>query len=172
VVGAVAVDRRDRDEHGDVPQRARDRLRRRPAGHTGDLRFLQLPLGYLLGRAIAAFGLLPLYFRGELFTAYDVLRSAAGRPCARSQRPVPRHAHAGRRTAALPDGLVLQVMLGWSLSTSVAVTGLVTVVYTVLGGIKAVVWTDVMQFVVYMLGAIAALFVLGGTARTAASAAR
>jgi SSS family solute:Na+ symporter len=132
-------------------------------GTTGDLRYLQLPLGYLAGRAIAAFGLLPLYFRGELFTAYDVLRNRSG--------PAVRTLASGLFlvTRTLADGLrlylaalVLQVMLGWSLSTSVAVTGLVTVVYTVLGGIKAVVWTDVIQFVVYMLGAIAALFVLGG----------
>src|SRR5688572_4873888 len=45
---------------------------------TGDLRFLQLPLGYVAGRAIAAAVLLPLYFRGELFTAYDVLRVRSG----------------------------------------------------------------------------------------------
>ena len=44
----------------------------------GNLLFLQLPLGYLIGRAIAAYGLLPLYFKGKLFTAYEVLRERSG----------------------------------------------------------------------------------------------
>jgi solute:Na+ symporter, SSS family len=52
-------------------------------GGTGDLRFLQLPLGYLVGRVVAACFLLPLYFHGELFTAYDVLRTRSG-PAVRS----------------------------------------------------------------------------------------
>lgn len=130
---------------------------------TGDLRFLQLPLGYLAGRAIAAFGLLPLYFKGELFTAYDVLRLRSG--------PWVRTLASGLFlvTRTLADGLrlyltafLLQIMFGWSLPLSVAITGLGTVAYTVVGGIKAVIWTDVMQFAVYMVGALAALVVIGG----------
>ncbi len=129
---------------------------------TGDLRFLQLPLGYLVGRAIAAMFLVPLYFKGELFTAYDVLRQRSG--------PHVRTLASGMFlvTRTLADGLrlyltavVLQLMFGWSLPRSVVVTGLGTVVYTVIGGIKAVVWTDVMQFFVYMVGAIVALAVIG-----------
>lgn len=131
-------------------------------GTTGDLRYLQLPLGYLVGRTIATFVLVPLYFRGELFTAYEVLRHRSG--------PAVRTLASGLFlvTRTLADGLrlylaalVLQIMLGWSLPLAVAVTGLTTVAYTVVGGIRAVVWTDVMQFFVYMLGAIVALVVLG-----------
>lgn len=132
-------------------------------GTTGDLRFLQLPIGYLVGRAIAASVLLPLYFRGELFTAYDVLRSRSG--------PAVRTLASGLFlvTRTLADGLrlyltavVLQIMLGWSLPTAVVVLGVVTLLYTLFGGIRAVVWTDVIQFFVYMLGAGAALLVLHG----------
>lgn len=130
---------------------------------TGDLRFLQLPFGYLVGRAIAAVFLVPLYFKGELFTAYDVLRVRSG--------PAVRTLASGMFlvTRTLADGLrlyltavVLQLMFGWSLPLSVAITGLGTVAYTVIGGIKAVVWTDVLQFFVYMVGAVVALLVLGG----------
>jgi SSS family solute:Na+ symporter len=129
---------------------------------TGDLRFLQLPFGYLVGRSIAAAVLVPLYFRGELFTAYDVLRVRSG--------PAVRTLASGMFlvTRTLADGLrlyltavVLQTMFGWSLPASVVVTGAATVAYTVVGGIKAVVWTDVVQFFVYMLGAVAALLVIG-----------
>ena len=130
---------------------------------TGDLRFLQLPLGYLVGRTVAAFVLLPLYFRGELFTAYDVLRvrsGAAVRTLASALFLVTRTLADGLRLYL--TALVLQVMFGWSLPASVVVTGVATVLYTVVGGIKAVVWTDVVQFFVYMLGAGAALLVIGG----------
>lgn len=129
---------------------------------SGDLLFLQLPLGYIVGRTIAASVLLPLYFKGRLFTAYEVLRLRSG--------PAVRTAASGLFliTRTLADGLrlyltalVLQVMLGWDLWLAVSVVGTATVVYTVLGGIKAVVWTDVIQFTVYMLGACAALFMLG-----------
>jgi solute:Na+ symporter, SSS family len=132
-------------------------------GGTGDLRFLQLPLGYLVGRVVAACFLLPLYFHGELFTAYDVLRTRSG--------PAVRTLASGLFlvTRTLADGLrlyltalVLQVMFGWSLPAAVLSVGAATLVYTVVGGIKAVVWTDAIQFVVYMLGAAAALWILGG----------
>lgn len=130
---------------------------------TGDLRFLQLPLGYIVGRTIAAYTLVPMYFRGELFTAYDVLRHRSG--------PAVRTLASGLFlvTRTLADGLrlyltavVLQTMFGWSLPVAVLLTSLGTLAYTVVGGIKAVVWTDVAQFFVYMAGAFAALFVIGG----------
>jgi solute:Na+ symporter, SSS family len=130
---------------------------------TGDLRFLQLPFGYLVGRAIAAAVLVPLYFKGEMFTAYDVLRVRSG-PAVRTLASA-----LFLVTRTLADGLrlyltayVLHVMFGWSLPVSVALTGLGTLVYTVIGGIKAVVWTDVLQFGVYVVGAFAALLVIGG----------
>ncbi|HEB51836.1 MAG TPA: transporter [bacterium] len=121
---------------------------------TGDLRFLQLPFGYIIGRTIAAFVLVPLYFEGRLFTAYDVLKERSGphvRTIASGMFLVTRTLADGLRLYL--TALVLQVMLGWSLTLSVAAVGLVTVAYTLVGGIKAVVFTDAIQFVVYMLGA-------------------
>lgn len=133
-------------------------------GATGDLRYLQLPLGYLLGRSVAAFSLLPLYFKGELFTAYDVLRERSGARV----RTIASGIFLLTRTLA--DGLrlylaalVLNVMFGWPLSVAVPAMALITVVYTALGGIKAVVFTDVIQFAVYMAGALGALVVLDGS---------
>lgn len=131
---------------------------------TGDLRFLQLPLGYVLGRLLAGVLLVPLYFQGQLFTAYEVLRSRSG--------PLVRTLASGLFlcTRTFADGLrlyltayVLQLMFDWSMPLCVLVTGLGTVAYTLVGGIKAVVWTDALQFVVYMVGAVAALLVLGGS---------
>lgn len=128
----------------------------------GNLLFLQLPLGYLVGRTIAAYGLLPLYFKGKMFTAYDVLNQRSG-PHVRSMASA-----LFLITRTLGDGLrlylaavVMQIMFDCSLATAVVSVGIATVIYTVIGGIKAVVWTDAIQFVVYMTGAVIAFFVMG-----------
>ncbi len=127
----------------------------------GDFTYLQLPMGYLIGRMVVAALLLPAYFRGELFTAYEVLNRRFG--------------GATRTTASvlflvmrtLGDGLrlflaavVLGTLTSWPLSVSVVVMGLVTIVYTYLGGMRAVIWTDVIQFVIYIVGALVALAIL------------
>ena len=128
----------------------------------GNLLFLQLPLGYLIGRAIAAYGLLPLYFKGKLFTAYEVLRERSGphvRTLASALFLVTRTLGDGLRLYLA--ALVMQIMFGCELWQAVVAVGVGTVIYTVIGGIKAVVWTDAIQFVVYMLGAIIAFLVMG-----------
>jgi len=128
----------------------------------GDLRFLQLPLGYLVGRIAAATLLVPLYFRGTLFTAYDVLRDRSGpnvRTLASALFLITRTLGDGLRLYL--TAIVLQVMFGCRIEVAVVAVGAATVVYTVIGGIKAVVWTDAIQFVVYMLGAAIAFMVLG-----------
>ena len=129
----------------------------------GDLRFLQLPLGYIVGRTIAAVVLVPLYFEGRLFTAYDVLRERSGprvRTLASAMFLVTRTLADGLRLYL--TALVLQVMCDCSLPLAVGVVGLATVIYTVVGGIRAVVWTDAIQFMVYMAGAAFAFVVLDG----------
>jgi len=128
----------------------------------GDLRFLQLPLGYLIGRTIAAYALVPLYFQGKLFTAYDVLRQRSGphvRNLASAMFLITRTLADGLRLYL--TALVMQFMFDCSLSAAVISVGAATVVYTVVGGIKAVVWTDAIQFLVYMLGALLAFLLLG-----------
>lgn len=129
----------------------------------GDFTFLQLPLGYLLGRVIVASVLLPAYFRREIYTAYQVLQRRFG--------------GATRTTASilflvtrvLADGLrlflaakVLQVITEWPIGWAILAVGLTTIVYTYLGGMKAVIWIDVIQFHIYIIGAIIALLILVG----------
>jgi SSS family transporter len=129
----------------------------------GDFTFLQLAFGYLLGRVVVATVLLPAYFRGTILTAYQLLKDRFGGPT--------------RTTASilflvarsLGDGLrlflaatVLRHLTGWSTETAIVVVAAITVVYTFLGGMKAVIWTDVIQFSVYILGALVALLILAG----------
>lgn len=126
-----------------------------------DLTWLQIPLGFLLGRFAVAFFLLPHYFRGELFTAYEVLARRFGGATQRIASAL------FVVTRTLADGLrlfltalVLQEMTGIALPWAVAAIGLTTVVYTSFGGMRAVLWTDLVQFVIYIGGAIVAFGLL------------
>lgn len=127
----------------------------------GDLTFLQLAMGLIVGRMIVSAFLVPLYFRGELLTAYQVLRKRFGR---RTQRTasllflMTRNAGDGLRLFL--TAIVLEKVAGFSLPVCIAVIGLATIVYTFLGGMKAVVWNDCIQFVVYIAGGVCALLLI------------
>src|SRR5438552_7566402 len=128
----------------------------------GNLTFLQLAFGYIIGRVLIAWLLLPQYLRGELFSAYQLLRE---RFDVRVQRTasalflVTRTVADGLRLWL--TGLLLQQFTGWDIATAILVLGGVTIVYTYLGGMEAVIWTDLVQFVIYLSGAlIAAGFIL------------
>ncbi len=124
-------------------------------------RFLQLSLGYIVGRTVVVQVLLPLYFRGNLFTAYQVLDQRFGtrtKQAASILFLVTRNLGDGLRLFLA--AMVLQQLAGWSFSASVITMGVVTMFYTYFGGMRSVVWNDCLQFVIYMVGAIAAVFVI------------
>jgi SSS family transporter len=128
----------------------------------GNCTFLQLAVGYIIGRLAIAWLLLPQYFRGECFSAYELLRDRFGPAVQR----VASATFIVTRTIA--DGLrlfltalLLRQFTGWDMTMSVLVMGSATIVYTYLGGMQAVIWTDLIQFVIYIVGAIvAALFII------------
>jgi len=131
--------------------------------YLGDLRFLQLPLGYIVGRVAVARLLLPRYFEGDSLTAYEVLGRRFGPGVKRLTLLL------FLVTRSLADGLrlyltalPLQKLTGMPLPAAVAVMALVTVVYTFVGGMKAVVWTDVVQFFLYVGGGVLAVAVACG----------
>lgn len=127
----------------------------------GDMRFLQLAIGYIVGRIIVAFVLLPLYFRGKMFTAYEVLQrrfGGASKRCASILFLVTRNLSDGLRLFLA--GIALEKVLGLDLNLCIVVIGIATIVYTFFGGMKAVIWSDCIQFVVYMIGGLLALKIL------------
>ncbi len=127
-------------------------------GARGDLTFLQLTFGYLVGRLAVARWLLPGYFTGTQETAYARLESRFGAPTRRLVSAlflVTRFLGDGVRVFA--GAIPLALVTGWDISTSIVAMGAVTLVYTYLGGLRAVVWTDVLQLVVYVAGGVAAL---------------
>ena len=127
----------------------------------GDFRFLQLALGFILGRLLVVVWLLPNYFKGEVFTAYDVLHRRFGGLTQRTASGiflVTRTIADGLRLYL--TGLVLREVTGVDVSFCIAAIGVTTVVYASLGGIKGVVWNDCFQLIVYLLGAIVAILVI------------
>ncbi len=124
----------------------------------GNFTFLQLAVGYLFGRVIVVAILLPAYFRGKMLTAYQVLRERYGpavQKAASLMFLVGRNLGDGLRLFL--TSLVLQHVLHISLEWCVLLVGAVTIAYTLLGGIKSVVWNDCIQFVIYIAGALIAL---------------
>ena len=127
----------------------------------GDLRFLQLALGFVLGRILVTLVLLPEYFRGNLYTAYEVLDRRFGGATKRAASLlflVARNLGDGLRLFL--TAIVLEQVAGFDLPTCIAIIGVATIVYTFFGGMKAVVWNDCIQFVVYVTGGILALLLI------------
>lgn len=125
-----------------------------------DLTFLQLPFGYLLGRIGVALWLLPGYFTGQQDTAYARLETRFGTPTRRLASGVFLSIRAlGDSVRVFATAIPLAIVTGWSIPVSVAVVVLVTVIYTWAGGLKAVVWVDLLQLGVYLFGALATLWI-------------
>lgn len=132
----------------------------------GSMTFLQLTFGYLLGRILVARFLLPRYFEGQLVTAYAFLGQRFGdrmRVTASLTFILTRLLADGVRlfATAIPVKVIADAT-GFQVGyfEIIGVMGLVTIFYTYLGGIKAVVWMDVVQMVVYLGGAIASVLIL------------
>jgi SSS family solute:Na+ symporter len=126
-----------------------------------DLTWLQIALGFLLGRFAVSLLLLPQYFRGALYTAYEVLHRRFGGATQKTASVL------FLVTRSLADGLrlfltaiVFQEMTGIALHWAVVAVGLTTLLYTYIGGLKAVLWTDFVQFFVYIAGAVVAFAVI------------
>ncbi len=123
----------------------------------GDFRFLQLAFGYIIGRTVVTYFLLPLYFQRNLFTAYEVLEHRFGGITKRAASLlflVTRNLGDGLRLFL--TGIVLEKVAGIDLTVSIVIIGIGTILYTFFGGMKAVIWSDCVQFVVYMIGGVVA----------------
>ena len=135
--------------------------------HSGNFNYLQLAVGYILGRILVTKFLLPAYFRREIISAYEILQTRFG--------PAVKTLASGLFliTRTLGDGLRLflaskvieQLMVqsgvisanhALTMPISIAIMGISTIVYTYLGGMSAVIWTDVAQFIIYITGALVA----------------
>ncbi|HYW13014.1 MAG TPA: sodium:solute symporter [Longimicrobium sp.] len=131
--------------------------------YTGDLWMLQLATGYLIGRIVISFFLLPRYFRGEIATAYVLLERRFGNGTRRFASIVflvTRVLADGVRifATAIPLAVIARIPV-WQ---SIVSIGVFTLLYSYYGGLRAVVWVDVAQMFIYVVGGFAVLWVLMG----------
>ena len=128
----------------------------------GDFGFLQVVLGYLVGRVVVALLFLPRYFAGEMLTAYQLIDRRFG--------PLLHKVTAGLflLTRAAAEGIrvfAVSIVVGIAVGTgdiaSIAIISALTLLYTFEGGMAAVIWTDVVQMAIYVGGTLVALLTLG-----------
>jgi len=129
----------------------------------GDLSFLQLVLGYLVGRVFISLVLIPAYFKGELYTAYELMQRRFGsriKHATASMFLITRALAEGVRVLAIAT--VVSVVLGTGDIWSILIISGLTLIYTFEGGLTAVIWTDVVQLFIYIVGTLVAFFVIMG----------
>lgn len=127
----------------------------------GNFGFLQVVWGYLLARVIISALFLPHYFRGELYTAYEVMQRRFGqriRKFTAGTFLLLRALAEGVRVFAI--SIVISIILGTGEVASIALIVCLTLFYTFEGGMTAVIWTDVVQMFLYIGGAILSFFVI------------
>lgn len=127
----------------------------------GNFGFLQVVLGYLFARIVISTLFLPQYFRGELFTAYELMQRRFGKRIRKFTAGtflLLRALAEGVRVFAI--SLVISIILGTGEVPSIFVIVCLTLFYTFEGGMTAVIWTDVAQMFLYVGGAVLSFFVI------------
>src|SRR5262249_54814964 len=129
--------------------------------YDSNLTFLQVVMGYAVGRVIISFVLLPHHFRGDLFTAYELIERRFGkglRTLTASLFLLTRAAAEGVRVYAV--SIVVTIALGTGEIASIAIITALTLIYTFEGGLAAVIWTDVVQTAIYVGGTLVGVFTI------------
>jgi len=127
-----------------------------------NLAFLQIVLGYVLARIILAIVMVPHYFKSEIYSPYQLIAQAFGQPARKTAGGL--FLIAGTLAAGVRvyvTCIPIQLMLGisdgqiiWAIVLFVALS----LIYTYVGGVKAVIWTDAVQFILFMLGGLFTLW--------------
>lgn len=136
--------------------------------YTGNLGFLQVVVGYIIGRIVVSYTLLPRYFEGQLVTAYALLETRFGLLTRRFTSIVFMCTRALADSVrvfatAIPVALIIDPALPkqYAMPTAIIVLGALTVLYTYRGGMKAVVWTELVQASIYVVGGLSAIVLIG-----------
>src|SRR3989441_395911 len=120
-----------------------------------NIAFLQMILGYVIARILLAIFLVPHYFKGEIYSPYQLFANTFG-PAARQTAGgfflLSETLAAGVRVyvACIP----IQLMLGIHILPAIVLFVVLSLIYTYIGGVKAVIWTDAVQFGLFLAGGI------------------
>jgi SSS family transporter len=128
----------------------------------GDFGFLQIVIGYMLGRVVVALIFLPKYFQGQMLTAYQLIDQRFGHTLHKVTAGLfllTRAAAEGVRVFAV--SIVVGIAIGTRDVLSIGIISALTLLYTFEGGMAAVIWTDVVQMAIYIGGTVVAISTLG-----------
>jgi len=126
--------------------------------YSSDLAFLQMTIGYMLARGILAVVMVPHYLKGEIYSPYQLFADRLGAPAQQAAGGlflISETLAAGVRVYVV--SIPIQLMLGISVGPAIVLFVALSLVYTYVGGVKAVIWTDVAQFGLFLLGGLYAL---------------
>ena len=127
--------------------------------YRSDWGFLQLAIGYIIGRVLVSAFLLPKYFSNNIVSIYEVIGNYFGRPVQKLSSIiflVTRLFADGIRFLA--TAIIFNILTGWGIVPSVFLIGVITLIYSYLGGIRSILWIDSIQFFVYLLGGIISIY--------------
>ncbi|WP_193211236.1 sodium:solute symporter family transporter [Luteolibacter marinus] len=125
----------------------------------GDFRYLQWAIGSILARVLVAKFLVPLYYEQEIYSPYDFMGRRLGRAAKKLATVLfTLGSILGQSVRVLVAAIPLQVVTGLPIEISILVIGLFAIGWTLMGGMQTVIWTDVMQFLLFSLGGVIALF--------------
>jgi SSS family solute:Na+ symporter len=125
----------------------------------GNLGFIQVVLGFAIGRLVLAAVMVPYYFKNEIYSPFALIGNAFGSGAHKTAAGF--FLIAGTLAAGVRvfvTCIPLQLMLGWDVTSAILLFVGLSLVYTAIGGLKAVVWTDAMQFGLFVVGGLFALF--------------
>jgi SSS family solute:Na+ symporter len=136
--------------------------------YLGNMGFLQVVAGYILGRIVVAYTLLPRYYDGKLVTAYTLLETRFGLGTRRFTSIVFMVTRAIADSVrvfatAIPIALIIGPVVPreYVMPAAILILGVLTIIYTYRGGMRAVVWTEMLQAGVYIVGGLCAIVLLG-----------
>jgi solute:Na+ symporter, SSS family len=124
----------------------------------GDWTYLQWGIGSIIARFLVGYWLVPLYYRREIYSPYDFMGNQLGEGVRRLVTGLfSVGAILGQSVRVLVTALILQTVTGWDMTWSILAIGVFALLWTLIGGMRTVIWTDVIQFLIFILGGLLAL---------------
>ena len=129
----------------------------------GDWTYLQWGIGSIIARFIVGYYLVPIYYQREIFSPYDFMGHRLGEPVKRLVTALfSLGAILGQSVRVLVTAIILKAVTGMEMSYCIVIIGAFALLWTLMGGMRTVIWTDVMQFGVFIIGGLISLFWLWG----------
>lgn len=124
----------------------------------GDFTYMMWGIGSIMARFIVGFYLVPLYYKKEIYSPYDYMGNQLGERVKKLVTVLfSLGSILGQSVRVLVTAIVLKVVTGMDMPVCIAVIGVFAVIWTLMGGMRTVIWTDVMQFVIFIVGGLIAL---------------